>query len=217
MYYRRFIKRILDVVLATVFLIIFCPIMLIVACLIKIYSEGPVIFKQKRVGFQGNPFYIYKFRTMYYGVKFGDNSPTKIGKYLRKLSLDELPQLINIIKGDMSFIGPRPWITEYSKWFTESEMRRFEVLPGLSGWAQIKGRNGLSIREKLDADIWYVDNISFKVDVMIFFKTILSVFKKNNTSITEDGIKDELDELRAHYESQHNIEGKQNNNGQEAV
>ncbi len=141
MIYRNIIKRIADIILATFALILCSPIMLISAILIKVDSKGPVIFKQKRVGYKGKSFNIYKFRTMYHDVKFGENKPTKVGNILRKTSIDELPQLVNIIKGDMSFIGPRPWITEYSKYFTEKEKKRWDVLPGLSGYAQIKGRN----------------------------------------------------------------------------
>ncbi len=205
MFYKKIVKRIADVLLASFTLIIASPIMLISAILIKLDSKGPVIFKQKRIGLNGNPFSIYKFRTMYHDVKFGENKPTRIGKFLRKTSIDELPQLVNILKGEMSFIGPRPWITEYSKYFTDREKKRWQVLPGLSGWAQIKGRNGITVREKLDADAWYVDNISFKVDIEIFFKTIFLVFKKSNSSISENGIINELDYLRSNFEKQQTI------------
>lgn len=199
MFYQKIIKRFIDILFSILALIISSPIMLIIGIAIKIDSKGPIIFKQERVGLNGQVFNIYKFRTMRYGVKFGENSPTKFGDFLRKISLDELPQLVNILKGDMSFIGPRPWITEYSQYFSEEDKKRWKVLPGLSGYAQVKGRNGITIREKLDADIWYVENISFKVDVEIFFKTILSVFKKDNSSISEEGIQDEINYLRNNY------------------
>ena len=125
---------------------------------------------------------------------------TKIGKILRATSIDELPQLINILKGEMTFIGPRPWIVEYYEWFTDEQKRRSEVRPGITGLAQVKGRNGISIFKKIDYDIEYVDNMSLLLDIKIFFGSIIAVFKKTNAEISESGIKDELEELREQNE-----------------
>ena len=191
-------KRAFDIFFSFVGLLFLIPLFLVVSLAIRIDSKGRAIFKQVRVGKDCKKFNIIKFRTMAINAE-GVNEVTKLGKFLRKTSIDELPQLINVLIGEMSFIGPRPWIEEYTNYFTETEKRRSEVLPGLSGWAQVKGRNGISIQEKLELDIWYVDNISFKTDLTILFKTIQIVLKKTNTSITENGIKNELDELKKCY------------------
>ena len=196
--YEKVIKRFLDVIMAFVLFIISLPILFVSAIAIKLDSKGKIIFKQKRVGKDGQVFYIYKLRTMSKD-KNGVNKVTKVGKFLRITSIDELPQFINIIKGDMSFIGPRPWIESYSKYFTDEDKRRWEVLPGISGYAQVNGRNGMTIKEKIAADIWYVDNISFLTDLKILFKTVNIVIKKDGASISEKGIRDELKELEQMY------------------
>lgn len=196
--YEKVIKRFLDVIMAFVLFIISLPILFVSAIAIKLDSNGKIIFKQKRVGKDGQVFYIYKLRTMSKD-KNGVNKVTKVGKFLRITSIDELPQFINIIKGDMSFIGPRPWIESYSKYFTDEDKRRWEVLPGISGYAQVNGRNGMTIKEKIAADIWYVDNISFLTDLKILFKTVNIVIKKDGASISEKGIRDELKELEQMY------------------
>ena len=141
-----------------------------------------------------------------------DEMVTTVGKFIRKTSLDELPQLFNILKGDMSFIGPRPWIPEYYEWFTEEQKRRVDVLPGISGLAQVRGRNGISIFKKLEYDIEYVDNMSFKQDVKLIFETVKTVFSKANAEITESGIKKEINELK---ESQ--MYAKQENEYKQAI
>ena len=196
--YEKVIKRFLDVIMAFVLFIISLPILFVSAIAIKLDSNGKIIFKQKRVGKDGQVFYIYKLRTMSKD-KNGVNKVTKVGKFLRITSIDELPQFINIIKGDMSFIGPRPWIESYSKYFTDEDKRRWKVLPGISGYAQVNGRNGMTIKEKIAADIWYVDNISFLTDLKILFKTVNIVIKKDGASISEKGIRDELKELEQMY------------------
>jgi lipopolysaccharide/colanic/teichoic acid biosynthesis glycosyltransferase len=197
--YKKYIKRGLDAFFAVVLLVFTSPIILLAMLILKFENKGNVIFKQKRMGKNGKFFYIYKLRSMAVDEIDGINKVTKVGKVLRNISIDELPQLLNIIKGEMSFIGPRPWIEEYNKYFSKRDKRRLEVLPGLSGWAQVQGRNDMSIKEKLAADIWYVDNISLKTDIIILFKTIGIVFKKNGASITENGIQNELDELKQMY------------------
>ena len=121
---------------------------------------------------------------------------TKVGKFLRKTSLDELPQLFNIVKGEMSFIGPRPWIPEYYEWFTDEQQKRADVLPGISGLAQVNGRNGINIFKKIEYDLEYIKNISFVYDIKIFISSILAVFKKTNAEISEMGIKDEINQLK---------------------
>ena len=193
------IKRILDFILALILLIIFIIPMMIAAICIKIEDKGPVLFKQKRIGKDEKPFYIYKFRTM--AEKRRDNMTheemvTKVGKILRKTSIDELPQLLNILKGEMSFIGPRPWIPEYYEWFTDEQKRRMDVLPGISGLAQVKGRNGISIFKKIEYDIEYVENISFLLDLKIMCWTLLTVLSKSNTDISEKQIKEEIRQLK---------------------
>lgn len=205
--YEKVIKRFLDVIMAFVLFIISLPILFVSAIAIKLDSKGKIIFKQKRVGKDGQVFYIYKLRTMSKD-KNGVNKVTKVGKFLRITSIDELPQFINIIKGDMSFIGPRPWIESYSKYFTDEDKRRWEVLPGISGYAQVNGRNGMTIKEKIAADIWYVDNISFLTDLKILFKTVNIVIKKDGASISEKGIRDELKELEQMYNERMNIDSE---------
>lgn len=182
----RYIKRGMDFTVALTALIILSPLMLIVALLIKLNRDGPVLFKQKRPGLGGKIFTVYKFRTM--SVKTHDEQGrelsdfermSKIGNLLRKTSVDELPQFINILKGDMSFIGPRPLLTEYLELYTPEQMRRHEVRPGISGWAQVNGRNTITWEEKFMLDVEYVDNMSFGMDIKIFVRTILNVLKQD--------------------------------------
>ncbi len=203
--YKKYIKRIFDFIAALLMSIVAFPIVFIAGLCILITSGGPILFKQKRVGKDEKPFYIYKLRTMVKN-KDGINEVTKLGSFLRATSIDELPQLVNILKGEMSFIGPRPWISEYSKYFTKKDRRRLSVLPGLSGWAQVQGRNGITIKQKLKADVWYVDHITFLTDMVILLKTIGIVFKKTGASITEGGIQDELKELRENYQQRLSVE-----------
>lgn len=176
------IKRILDFFFALFATIVFSPLMAIAAILIKIDDGGPVLFKQKRPGKDGKIFEVYKFRTM--SVKVNDENGnmlsdmkrmTKVGRFLRKTSVDELPQFINVLKGEMSFIGPRPLLCEYLELYSPYQSRRHEVRPGISGWAQVNGRNAITWEEKFDYDVYYVDNISFVLDVKILFKTVKNI------------------------------------------
>lgn len=196
------IKRVFDTIIASILLIVLAIPMLIVAIAIKIEDRGPIIYKSKRMGKGLKIFNVYKFRSMttkreeLHSNLSHEQMVTKVGKFIRKTSLDELPQLLNIVKGEMSFIGPRPWIPEYYEWFTDEQKRRVEVLPGISGLAQVKGRNGISIFKKIEYDLQYVDNMSFKQDVMLVFETIKTVFSKEDAEISEQGIKEEIRELK---------------------
>ena len=197
--YKRFFKRMFDFILALMGIIVVLPFELIASLLILIIDRMNPIFKQARVGKGEKVFYIYKLQTMKKD-KQGVNQVTKLGKFLRATSIDELPQLLNILKGEMSFIGPRPWIEAYTKYFNKEQKRRHDVLPGISGWAQVNGRNDVTIQDKINLDLWYVDNVSLKTDIKIVFKTIGIVFKKTGASISENGIQDELKELKKNYD-----------------
>ena len=200
----KHIKRIIDAILATILLIVAGIPMFIVAIAIKIEDKGPVIYKSVRMGKGLKTFNVYKFRSMktnrkeLEGTLTHDQMVTKVGKFIRKTSLDELPQLINILKGEMSFIGPRPWIPEYYEWFTDEQKRRAEVLPGISGLAQTKGRNGINIFKKIEYDLEYIDNISLIMDIKCIWLTIVTVLKKDNAEISEQGIKEEIEDLKRH-------------------
>ena len=191
-----------DLILALLLLVLAFIPMIIVAICIKIEDGGPIIYKSKRVGKNCKVFNVYKFRSMkvdrqeLHSNLSHEQMVTKVGKVIRKTSLDELPQLINILKGEMSFIGPRPWIPEYYEWFTDEQKRRSNVLPGISGLAQVKGRNGISIFKKIEYDLYYVEHISMWLDIKIVFETIVQVFKKTNAEISEQGIKEEISELK---------------------
>lgn len=185
------IKRILDFLIALIVLIVFSPIILAVAILVYIKLGSPIIFKQDRPGKDGKVFKMFKFRTMLDSYnKFGEALPdeerlTKFGKILRSTSLDELPELINVIKGDMSLVGPRPLLVEYLDLYSEEQNRRHEVRPGITGWAQVNGRNSIGWNEKLNLDVEYVDNLSFLLDIKILFLTVYKVFKRDG--INQDG------------------------------
>lgn len=200
--YKNIIKRVCDFILALLLLVIAAIPMIIVAISIKLEDGGPVIYKSKRMGKGCKVFNTYKFRSMkvnrqeLHSNLSHEQMVTKVGKVIRKTSLDELPQLFNILKGEMSFIGPRPWIPEYYEWFNDEQKRRSDVLPGISGLAQVKGRNGISIFKKIEYDLYYVDHISMWLDVKIVFETVIQVFKKTNAEISEQGIKEEIRELK---------------------
>lgn len=202
-----FIKRAIDIIISIVALIVLALPMLIIALCIKIEDGSPAIFKQVRMGKNLKPFNIYKFRTMktqreeLHSDLSHEEMVTKVGRILRATSIDELPQLINILKGDMSFIGPRPWIVEYYEWFTDEQKRRSDVRPGITGLAAVKGRNGINVFKKINFDLEYVDNMSLWLDIKIFFWSIVEVFKKTNAEISENGIKDELTMLKEQEEA----------------
>ncbi|GIN84302.1 putative sugar transferase EpsL [Heyndrickxia sporothermodurans] len=176
-------KRLFDLCISLSLLIIFFPLIVIIAILVKFKLGSPVIFKQLRPGLNEKPFYIYKFRTMTekYGID-GELLPDherldSFGMFLRKFSLDELPQLINVIKGDLSIVGPRPLLMEYLPLYTLEQSKRHLVKPGITGWSQVNGRNLISWEKKFELDVWYVENQSFLLDLRILLLTIIKVFK----------------------------------------
>lgn len=195
-------KRTIDFIIAGVALIVLSPFLLITAILIKLDSKGPIIFKQERLGKNGVPFKIWKFRSMCVGAEKqgtgvysykGDARITKVGKIIRATSIDELPQLVNILKGDMALIGPRPALT-YHPWpyeqYTEHQKHIFDVLPGVTGWAQVNGRKEVPWPERIELNVWYAKNMSLWLDLKIFFMTIFKVATNaNNENVGETGVK----------------------------
>ena len=186
--YKHFFKRFFDIMISLFAIVVLGIPMLIIAIAIKCDSKGPVIFKQERVGKGGKVFNIYKFRSMCVGAEQtgsgvysekGDARVTKVGKILRSTSLDELPQCFNLLKGDMSFIGPRPPLT-YHPWtwdkYTEEQKRMFDVRPGITGWAQVNGRKSVEWNKRIKLNVWYVDNVSLWLDIKILFMTVFKVF-----------------------------------------
>ncbi|AXL42470.1 undecaprenyl phosphate N,N'-diacetylbacillosamine 1-phosphate transferase [Campylobacter jejuni] len=185
--YEKVFKRIFDFILALVLLVLFSPVILITALLLKI-TQGSVIFTQNRPGLDEKIFKIYKFKTMSderdeKGELLSDELRLKaFGKIVRSLSLDELLQLFNILKGDMSFVGPRPLLVEYLSLYNEEQKLRHKVRPGITGWAQANGRNAISWQKKFELDVYYVKNISFLLDLKIMFLTALKVLKRSGVS-----------------------------------
>ncbi len=179
-------KRMIDVAVATILLLFLIPLMSLVALFIFIKHGPPILFVQMRPGIFGKPFSIYKFRSMTVGI--GEETDletdrqrlTKFGTFLRSTSLDELPELFNVLKGDMSLVGPRPLLMQYLPRYTSEQMRRHEVKPGITGWAQINGRNAISWEEKFVLDVWYVDHMSFWLDIKIIFLTIINIIRREN-------------------------------------
>jgi undecaprenyl phosphate N,N'-diacetylbacillosamine 1-phosphate transferase len=182
------IKLIFDKILAGFLIILLCPIIIIVCILIFINLGFPILFTQKRPGYREEIFSIFKFRTMSNlknsnGQLLPDDKRLKgIGKFVRSLSLDELPQLFNVLKGDMSFVGPRPLLIEYLELYNQDQKRRHDVKPGITGWAQINGRNAISWEKKFEYDIWYVDNQSFLLDLRILWMTFMKVVYRKDVS-----------------------------------
>lgn len=203
--YRKVIKRFIDIILSLIILIVLSPVLLLIAIAIKLDSKGPVIFKQERLGKDGKSFYIYKFRTMCVnaegqgsGVYSGKDDPrvTRVGRILRATSADELLQAVNILKGEMSFIGPRPPLT-YHPWkldeYTDEQRRMFEVRPGITGWAQINGRKEVEWNRRIELNVWYVDNVSFMLDIKIFVMTIFKVCVNADNENTTQTVKTNIE------------------------
>ena len=186
--YQLFGKRLFDVLIAGIALVVLAPLLALLALLVRATMGAPVLFRQDRPGLHGAPFTLYKFRTMRdtrdaHGNLLDDDARlTAVGRFLRSTSLDELPELVNILKGDMSLVGPRPLLMEYLLRYTPEQMRRHDVVPGLTGWAQVSGRNALDWDEKFARDVWYVDNRSFSLDLRILVATALIVLRRQGIS-----------------------------------
>lgn len=210
--YKNFIKRALDLIISVIILPIFMILYIIIGILIKIEDNGPIFYKGSRIGKDSKIFKMYKFRSMKvnapnilnedgstYNSK-NDNRVTKIGKVIRETSIDEIPQIINVLKGEMSFIGPRASLGEALDTYKEDEKEKMKVCPGITGYTQAYYRNGLTVREKRLKDAWYANNVSFKLDVKIFFKTIHTVLKKENVYTNSENEKD-ITKEKKHEES----------------
>lgn len=184
-------KRFIDVFMSSIGILFLSPIFIIVSIIVKKKIGKPIIFKQIRAGKNGYPFYLYKFRTMSNEKdEKGKLLPNHLrmnstGKKLRELSLDELPQLINVLKGDMSLVGPRPLYMDYVPLYNEKQRKRMNVKPGITGWAQVNGRNSLSWEEKFDLDVWYVENKNISLDIYILYLTVMKVLKSENINLNE--------------------------------
>lgn len=205
-------KRGCEIILSLLALIILSPILLITSVAVKLDSPGPVIFKQDRLGKNGRVFKIYKFRSMAQGSEFtgsgvysgaDDMRVTKVGKIIRATSIDELPQLVNILKGDMSFVGPRPPLT-YHPWgideYTPEQFRMFEVRPGITGWAQVHGRKEVEWHERIRLNVWYVDNVSLWLDFKILVITVFKVLKNEDNLNSAETLVKENEEEKEHIE-----------------
>ena len=190
--YRRFGKRMIDTLLSVLALVILSPLLLLTAVAIKFSSPGPVLFKQQRLGLGGREYTIYKFRSMSVDAEHtgsgvyseaGDPRVTKVGKVIRATSIDELPQLLNIIKGDMAIVGPRPPLT-YHPWpievYTPEQLHMFDVRPGITGWAQVHGRKSVEWHERIRMNVWYTQNVSFTLDVRILLMTVFKVLRNDD-------------------------------------
>jgi lipopolysaccharide/colanic/teichoic acid biosynthesis glycosyltransferase len=181
-------KRIFDLIATSLGLIVLSPFMLLTALSVGIFLGTPVFFRQKRPGYKGRPFFVYKFRTMTNASDSAGNllpdseRLTHVGRFLRALSLDELPELINILRGEMSVVGPRPLLMEYLERYSPEQMRRHDAYPGLTGWAQVNGRNAITWQDKFALDVWYVDHWSFWLDIKIILLSLWKVIKREGIS-----------------------------------
>jgi sugar transferase EpsL len=175
------LRRVVDLLGATFLAVVLSPVLAALAAAIRLTMGKPVLFRQRRPGYKGRPFEVYKFRTMSDAVSedgrelSDEERLTPVGVFMRQLSLDELPQLWNILRGDMSFIGPRPLLMEFLKWYSPDQMRRHDVKPGVTGWAQVQGRHDIPFSKRLELDVWYVDNRSLRLDLKILGLTMLKV------------------------------------------
>jgi len=182
------LKRLFDISFSILLLIFFAPLIIVLGLLIRLKMGAPVLFRQKRPGLRGKPFYLFKLRTMSEEIDREGNilddqqRLSVLGQQLRKYSLDELPQLFNVLKGDLSFVGPRPLLVSYLERYSSEQARRHEVKPGITGWAQVNGRNVLTWEEKFALDVWYVDNQNLWLDLKILWLTLVKVFKAEGIS-----------------------------------
>ncbi len=204
--YEKFVKRPMDFIISLTALILFSPILVIIAILVRVKLGSPVLFKQERPGKNEKIFKLYKFRSMnnkrdeHGNLLSDDIRLTKFGRALRATSLDELPELINILKGDMALIGPRPLLKEYLPYYLENERRRHDIRPGLTGWAQVNGRNAIkSWEERFEYDIEYVDHVTFLMDLKVLLFTLYKVLKKADIQVGSEIKAGRLDEVRSEY------------------
>lgn len=185
------LKRLFDIAVSTLLLIIFLPIIALISLLIRINMGSPILFRQVRPGLNGNCFEIYKFRTMSEQIDLSGNALpdgvrlTSLGRFLRKTSLDEIPQLFNVLNGDMSLVGPRPLLIEYLPLYSPHQAKRHLVKPGITGWAQVCGRNTISWQDRFSLDVWYVENASFMVDMKILCMTVLKVLRRDGVNASD--------------------------------
>lgn len=200
--YCKWSKRFLDVIFSIFLIILLFPLLLLIALLVLLFLGRPILFTQLRPGLNTKSFKLYKFRTMNAttdtegSIQNEQQRLTPFGKWLRSTSLDELPELINVVKGEMSLIGPRPLLMEYLPYYSEQENIRHQVRPGITGWAQVNGRNALTWEEKFTLDAWYVRHQSFYLDVKIIFMTFIKIFKKEGINAQEEMTMSRLDEDR---------------------
>ena len=198
--YRNTIKGVIDFVFSLAMFVVLIPLFLLITFFLSIANNGKPFFFQNRPGKNGKTFTIVKFKTMNdtkdtEGKLLADSDRlTKVGSFIRRTSLDEIPQLVNVLKGDMSLIGPRPLLTHYLYLYNDFQNRRHEVKPGITGWAQVNGRNAISWDKKFEYDVWYVDNLSFVLDVKILFKTILKVIKSDGINAADAATIEPFDE-----------------------
>jgi lipopolysaccharide/colanic/teichoic acid biosynthesis glycosyltransferase len=188
-HYRRWGKRALDITLSASAIIVLSPLLVLIAVVVRLFLGSPVLFRQRRSGMQQRTFTILKFRTMTDArdergeLRSDSDRLTRLGRWLRLTSLDELPELFNVLKGEMSLVGPRPLMPQYDPHYRNDEIARFDVLPGITGWAQVNGRNGLSWEQRFALDCWYVDRVSFWLDVRILLRTIGTVLRRDNVYV----------------------------------
>jgi sugar transferase EpsL len=196
------LRRVVDLVGATLLSVVLAPVLGALAAAVRLTMGSPVFFRQLRPGYKGRPFDVYKFRTMTDAVAADgreltdEERLTRVGVFMRQLSLDELPQLWNIVRGDMSFIGPRPLLMEFLKWYSPEQMRRHDVKPGVTGWAQVQGRHDIPFSKRLELDVWYVDNRSFRLDLKILGLTLLKVLSMRGAQPAQTDA--EVDDIGLH-------------------
>jgi sugar transferase EpsL len=201
-----FVKRVIDMIISGIGLIILSPLLVIISLVILMQMGMPILLKQMRPGLNGKPFHMYKFRTMTderdeQGNPLSDEQRlTRLGRFLRSTSLDELPELFNVLKGNMSLVGPRPLLMRYLDRYTPEQARRHEVKPGITGWAQVNGRNAISWEEKFAYDVWYVDNWSLWLDMRILAMTVVQVFRREGISAAGEAT---MTEFKGNYEEQY--------------
>ena len=200
--YRRWGKRALDVLLCAIALVLLAPLLAFIAVLVRVFLGAPILFRQTRSGIGQKPFTILKFRTMTDardadGNLLGDTLRlTRLGRFLRATSFDELPELLNVFKGEMSLVGPRPLLPQYDAWYRPEELERFAVLPGITGWAQINGRNSLSWDDRFRHDVWYAQSLSLWLDLRILLRTVGKVLRREHVHVNTEGMVALMDEER---------------------